>query len=128
MTLYEYTRVNKSDFDCYDNVIDISVTVCFIDDADIEKDDLASKFCNELIKKVEVVEQTDDCSIICKWYNLIERNFEKFKAFTAKHWKRDYNDKDDFIEQWIREIHYYMAGYVPEDFYNVLIELVNTLE
>ena len=109
MTLYEYTRVNKNDFDCYDDVIDISVTVCFIDDADIEKDDLASKFCNELIKKVEVVEQTDDCSIICKWYDLIERNLAKFKEFTAKHWKRDYIDTDDFIEQWIREIHYYMA-------------------
>lgn len=127
MTLYEYTRVNQNDFDCYDTEYDISVTYCFIDAEDEE--DVYDKFCNNLIKKVNVVEQTSDCAVICDWTKLIKDNWNNFKDFTLAHWAFQYEDDDDeFIYQWIREIHYYIAGYVSEDFYTTLVKFVDTLE
>ena len=38
------------------------------------------------------------------------------------------NDEDEFIYQWINEIHLYMAGYVSEDFYETLVKFVDSLE
>ena len=32
------------------------------------------------------------------------------------------------IYEWIKEIHYYMAGYVSEDFYDALVEFVEELK
>ena len=47
------------------------------------------------------------------------------------HWHDEcqYEDDDDeFIYQWITEIHSYMAGCVSDDFYGVLVEFVDELE
>ena len=124
MNLFEYAKVNNGDYDCCDNVYDYSVTFCFSEDYNED----FYKFCNEIAKKVEVVKQVDDCTLIVKWTDLIKRNIEKFRAFSKKHWHTQYDDEDDFIYEWIKEIHYYMAGYVSEDFYKILVNFVNTLE
>ena len=129
MNLYEYTRINQNDFDTYDDVYDSCVTVCFIDETDEE--DAYDKFCNGIIKKVEVIEQTSDCGLLVKWTKLITDNMEKFKAFTKKHWNEycQYeDDEDEFIYQWIEEINQYMAGNVSERFYSTLVKFVETLE
>lgn len=126
MTLYEYLKTNENDFDTCDTVYDAGVTVCYIADED-ENDDY-DKFCNGIIKKVNVVKINDDSPIV-NWTELIERNIDKFKSFAREHWIRDYeNDMDEFKYQWINEIHYYMAGYVDEDFYSVLNKFVDSLE
>lgn len=127
MTLFEYTRINQNDFDTYDDTFEACITYCYIDEADME--DNYDKFCNGIIRKVNVIEQTDDCSIVCDWTKLIKDNWNKFKEFTAKHWGNQYeDDEDEFIYQWINEIHYYMAGYVSEKFYDKLVEFVDSLE
>lgn len=126
MTLYEYLKMRENDFDTCDTVFDTGVTVCYIDK---ENDDY-DKFCNGIIKKVDVIHINDDCPTV-NWYEMIERNMDKFKAFTREHWREDCqyeDDIDDFIYEWINEIDYYMAGYVSIDFYSVLNELVNSLE
>lgn len=124
MTVYELLMFKKDDFDTYDTTYDMGVTVCYIDKERDEYD----KFCNGIIKKVEVKEMMKDC-IVADWTDLIKRNMEKFKKFTMRHWAFTYeNDMDEFIYQWIKEIHYYVAGYVSEDFYLALNEFVNTLE
>ena len=126
MKLYDYLKMSKADYDTYDTVYDIGVTVCYIDEED-ETDDY-DKFCNGIIKKVNVMEINGD-TLVVNWSELIERNIKKFKKFTSKHWIRQYEDDiDEFIYQWINEIHMYMAGYVSEDFYSVLVKFVDSLD
>ena len=126
MTLFEYLQMTENDFDTYDTKYDTGVTVCHIYEED-EADEY-DKFCNGIIKKVHVVEIDDDVLTV-DWSELIERNIDKFKEFTAKYWKYQYkNDIDEFVYQWINEIHMYMAGYVGESFYSVLNKFVDSLE
>lgn len=126
MTLYEYLKMSENDYDTYDIDYDAVVTVCYIADEDDEYD----KFCNGIIKKVNVV-YVDTHYLTVDWSGLIERNMDKFKAFTKEHWKQSCqyeDDIDEFIYQWVNEIHYYMAGYVDEDTYTELNKLVDSLE
>lgn len=126
MTLYEYLKMREDDFDTYDTVYDAVVTVCYIE----EENDEYDRFCNGIIKKVDVIHINDDSPIV-NWTEMIERNIDKFKAFTKEHWRESCqyeDDIDEFIYQWINEIHYYMAGYVDEDFYSELNKFVNSLE
>ena len=126
MTLYEYLKLKENDFDTCDTVFDTGVTVCYIDE---EKDEY-DRFCNGIIKKVDVI-YIDDNFLTVNWYEMIERNVDKFKAFTKRYWRIDCqyeDDKDEFIYQWINEINAYMAGYADEDFYIELNKLVDNLE
>ena len=128
MKLYDFLKISQNDFDTCDTVYDTGVTVCYIDEEDAE--DSYDKFCIELMKKVEVEEQNGDILIV-KWTELIQNNMEKFKEFTAENWYESCqyeDDEDEFIYQWINEIHQYMAGNVSEDFYDKLVELVQTLK
>lgn len=125
MTLFEYLQIAENDFDTYDTKYDTGVTVCHID----EEDDDYDKFCNNIVKKVNVVE-VHKHSLTVNWSELIERNMDKFKEFTAKHWHKNCqyeDDIDEFVYQWINEIHMYMAGYVSESFYSKLNNLVDSL-
>lgn len=135
MKLYELMKMSMGDYDTYDTVYDACVTVCCVDDEDLDgrTDDFVSfdKFCNELIKKVEVVQIIPDSHLVCDWSKLIHDNMEKFRAFAKENWYENCqyeDDEDEFIYQWINEIHYYIAGYVSEDFYDKLVELVETLK
>lgn len=126
MTLYEYLKIAENDFDTYDTEYDACVTVCFIHEEDEE--DEYDKFCNGIIKKVNVVEVNRDCLTV-DWSNLIKNNMDKFKKFTAKYWAYQYEDDiDEFVYQWINEIHMYLAGYVSEDFYSVLNKFIDNFD
>ena len=126
VTLYDYLQMAEDDFDTYDTKYDACVTVCYIDDEYDEYD----KFCNGIIKKVNVVKINRD-TLVVNWSELIERNIIKFRAFTAKNWYESCqyeDDEDEFVYQWINEIQQYMAGYVSTSFYSKLNRLVNSLD
>lgn len=128
MKLYDYLKLTEKDYDTEDTIYCATVTVCYIEENG--KNDSYDKFCIELMKKAEVVKVIDDI-IIVKWTDLIQNNMDKFRKFTAENWYESCQYEDDeaeFIYQWIREIHYYMAGYVAEDMYDELVKLVATLE
>lgn len=128
MKLYEIMKLSQNDYDTYDTIFDAVVTVCYI--AENEARDNYDKFCIELMKKVEVEKINGDILIV-KWTELIQKNMEKFKAFTKENWYENCqyeDDEDEFIYQWINEIHQYMAGNVSEDFYVELVNLVESLE
>lgn len=125
MTLYEYLKMSEADFDTYDTVYDAIVTVCYIADEDVA--DEYDKFCNGIVKMVDVV-KVYGYDLTVNWSELIKRNLDKFKEFTKKHWKYQYeDDADEFVYQWINEIHMYMVGYVSMDFYTVLNEFLNNI-
>ena len=126
MTLHEFIRLQENDFDTYDTEYDACVTVCYSDVEEHEMDDY-EWFCNEIVKKVNVV-KVNNLSLSVNWSELIQRNMEKFKEFTNKYWKYTYEDDiDEFIYQWINEINLYLAGYVSESFYKTLNKFVETL-
>ena len=126
ITLYNYINMAENDFDTYDTQYDAVVTVCHI----YEENDEYDKFCNSIIKKVNVVKINGD-TLTVNWSELIERNIIKFRMFSSKHWYENCqyeDDEDEFVYQWINEINQYMAGYVSMDFYNVLNKFVDSLE
>lgn len=129
MKLYEVMKMSEADYDTYDTEYDADVTVCYIDEEDAE--DSYDKFCISIMKKVEVVRIIPDSHLVCDWTKLIQNNMEKFRAFTAENWQANCqyeDDEDEFIYQWINEIHYYLAGYVSEDFYDTLVVFVDSLK
>jgi hypothetical protein len=119
-------KMAECDYDTYDVDFDAIVTVCLPDEDD--NLDAYGKFCFEIIKKVDVVRVTDN-GLIVDWSRFIKRNIEQLREFTDEYWYNNYaDDEDEFIYQWINEIHAYLAGYVSEDFYEKLVELVETLD
>jgi hypothetical protein len=128
MKLYDFLKISQNDFDTEDTIYCAVVTVCYIEED--EANDNYDKFCIELMKKVEVEKQFGD-ALLVKWTELIQNNMEKFRKFTKENWYENCqyeNDEDEFIYQWINEIHQYMAGNVSEDFYDELVKLVESLE
>lgn len=123
MKLYDWLSVDKGSYDCYDTDIDESVTIDWIDKPKSDYD----FFVVGLLKKVDIEQKTDDCTLVCDWSKLIRENFTKFKRFTKEYWARDYKDEYDFIYQWIRELHSYVAGYVNDSFYSTLKGFVDSL-
>lgn len=125
MKLYDFIKLTEADYDTYDTIYDEGVTVCYIEEN--AENDNYDKFCINIMKKVEVEKINGDI-IIVNWTKLVKDNMEKFRAFSMEHWAFEYEDEDDFIYEWIKEIHYYMAGYVSEDFYDTLVTFVEELK
>ena len=125
MTLYDYIMFHKRDYDVYDKEYDIGVTACYIG----KVTDAYDGFCKKLMQKISVVETVNEYTLVANWADLIKRNMSVFKSFTEEHWGDKYcNDEDTFIYQWIKEIHLYLAGYVSEDSYTILIDFTDALE
>ena len=123
MNLYEFIKVADNDYDTYDNVYDGVVTVCSFDKEDEQSEEYYEKFRIGIMKFVEVVRGVSDYELVCKWSDVIERNFDIFTEFAEAHWNNQYeDDRDEFIYQWIKEIHYYIAGYVGESTYKDFVE------
>lgn len=129
MKLYDFMKITEEDYDTYDTVYDTSVTVCYIEEE--KTNDNYDKFCIELMKKVELVNGNGNHGLIVEWTKLITNNMEKFREFTRENWYEDCwfeDDEDEFIYQWINELHSYMAGNVSDNFYKTLVEFVDSLE
>ena len=127
MTLYEFVNATQRDYDAFDDVYDACVTVCYIGK---EESDDYDRFCNGIMKKVNVTERKDNCTLIVDWSELVKRNMDKFRAFTRKNWFgicQYEDDVNEFIYQWIKEIHLYMAGYVSDGLYKKLVDFVEEL-
>lgn len=128
MKLYDFMKLSEEDYDTYDTVYDAEVTVCYIEENG--KNDSYEKFCIELMKKVDI-EKIDGDSLIVKWTEFITENMDKFKEFTKENWYESCqyeDDEDEFIYQWINEIHQYLVGNVSEDVYDKLVKFVEGLK
>lgn len=137
MTLYEFLRLEKSDFDTYDTVFDIEVTVCcpmefFVNGTGKYADDKwYDAFYDFILKHVELVEKTGECSCTAEWTKFITDNLDVFKEAAIDLWEiteeqthdEDAPDSyDDLIYEWIDEISKWMAGYANEAIYKDFME------
>ena len=114
MILYDFIVKNDADYDTYDDVYDASVTVSI----NTEPEDDYDEFCIGLSKLVEVKEINHWGDLICGWSDLISNNMSVFRKFANEHWiKGNYADKDDFICEWIKELHMLLAGYGEDGMY-----------
>lgn len=127
MKLYDLLKI-KECIDTYDTEYDAIVTVDLIEDADLNNsfDDFVyyDKFVNYLLHNVEVVDAKND---ICDWTGFIKNNMTALKEFTKEYWNYTYeNDEDEFIYQWINELHAYCAGYTIENVYKAFLDTITT--
>ena len=100
MTLYELLKMEQCDFDTFDTVFDICVTVC--DPYTPDEEEWFDKFYDFIIKNIEVVEKTGECTCVCKWYDFINNNIEVFRKAANDMWYEDCIPKndDDLIYEW----------------------------
>lgn len=127
MNLYDFVTFTHKDYDTYDTDYEACVTVC---DICYDTEDNYDKFCIELMKCVDVVDFCGDMLVV-NWSDFIEKNIYEFRRFTMENWKENcwYKDDDEeFIYQWIRELHYYLAGYTDEDMYGELVEMIKRIK
>lgn len=111
--LSEVVNSSQDDFDTYDTVYDVIITVCY----DPYDKDYYDKFCNGIINYINVVRFGKD-TLTCDWADFIERNIDVFKDFTANYWGEQYEDDDDeFVYQWLNEIEGFLAGNTSESVY-----------
>ncbi len=127
MKLYDLLKI-KECIDTYDTEYDAIVTVDLIEDADLNNsfDDFVyyDKFVNYLLHNVEVVDAKND---ICDWTGFIKNNMTALKEFTKEYWTCTYeNDEDEFIYQWINELHAYCAGYTSNNVYKAFLDTITT--
>lgn len=118
MTLYEKIREEEYEFDTCDDVYDIIITTVDID----EENDWYSKFGNFIMKNVNVLEEAGGCDYVCDWSAFITENLSVFREAADAMWRRTPKDDDDLTYEWIREIHFWLAGYVSESEYREFME------
>lgn len=129
MKLIDFLRDEQNDFDTYDTVFDAIVTVCW-DDTLLEE--MKSPrgydgFTYKLLRIVDILECSD--TPVVDWSGLLYRNIDLFRDFANKYWyKNNWEDNDDFVCEWIEQIHLLLAGYESDDGYKKYIELLERCE
>lgn len=129
MKIWDFLLNNENDYDVWDTEIDYCVC-CVAPDIYSETqmeyadDFYYDKFVVAIYKAVDVLPETEDgCTVHGKWSEFIRRNKEKLKNFAEKNWFYVPQDEDEFIYQWTKEIHLYLAGYGDESSCKALLEL-----
>lgn len=133
MTLHEFFTEavvdGYYDFDVWDGTFDECLTISLPDA--IEDGNDYDNFLVELPKHVELVSKghADSCEITADWYGMIEKNEQILREWTEKNWlKGNHKDLDDYVEEWIKELHLWCAGYLPDDRCKDAYELVKKLK
>lgn len=123
MNLYDFLKFEDSDFDTYDNVYDIEVTVC-VPYEGTNSNDWFDKFYDFILKHVWVLRKTGECSCVADWTQFVTDNLELFKEIATDMWREEAipNDEDDLIYEWIRELDNWLTGYVSETEYRIFME------
>ena len=124
MSVYDYMRLTQGDYDIYDTELDISVTVVYIEES--ENNDAHEKFCIEILKKVKLNSFSDKYAE-ADWSAFIRENEKLFKQFMEENWNQQYSGYE-FIYQWIKEIHLYLAGYTCDSIYKKMYELLKSIK
>lgn len=117
MKLLEYLKTNSDDKDFYDTVYDISVTISL--DTESADDDAHHKFLVMLCDSVEIINENT-----VNWSGLIKNNMALFKDFMSKNWIIQYTDEDEFICEWITELHTDCAGMTVDSTYDEMLKLL----
>lgn len=122
MNLYDFLTKEQGDFDTYDTVFDVCVTVCepYEYDEDEEKE-FYDVFNDLIMKNVSVIKKISECECLCNWSDFILFNKAVFKAAAEELWPYVPKTEDNLVYEWIKEIHAWMAGYTSEKVYKTFV-------
>ena len=122
MTIYDFLKLEKSDYDTYDTEYDVCVTCC--EPYEDDEQDNYDAFCECIYKHVELVEKTGECSCVANWTKFITDNMDVFRECANEMWYEGSVPKSDdsLTYKWINEIHSWLAGYVSETEYKHFME------
>lgn len=124
MTLYEFGQLGNSCLDTCDDVFDIIITVDIL--TDDEENDMGyyGKFANFICKNVNVLGKAGGCDVVADWSALITENMSVFRKAANAMWYEGSvpDDDDDFVYEWLTEIHGWLAGGVSESAYKKFME------
>ena len=122
MNLYDFVVKEQGDFDTYDTVFDVCVTVCEPYEYDEgEEKEYYDVFNDLIMKKVSVIKKISGCECLCNWSDFILFNKAVFRKAAEELWTNVPKKDDDLVYEWIKEIHSWMAGYVSESIYKKFI-------
>lgn len=131
MTLSEFFKDIKDtdldgDFDVGDNIFDVVVCCCSPDFEDLDNsNDPYDKFTKYIYDNVKIATAKPDKDfVVADWTGFVNENFDKLKEFSRQCWRGDYDNKDDFTYEWIKEIHAWLAGYVGDGNYKDFMKVV----
>ncbi len=83
-----------------------------------------SKFYDLMVSNTYItsVESIHFSEVEANWSDLIEKNYELFESFSDMWWNDKYEDKEEFIDEWIHELQAYFSGQVNEEVYKSAYE------
>lgn len=108
----------------YDDVFDVLVGLNYVSEKELNREDdkYYYRFLDYLNNNVQVLSVANST---CAWTDFIKKHIKVFKKFAKEYWVRSYkDDMDEFIYQWIKELHMYGAGYVSETEYRTLVDML----
>ena len=136
MTIMEFfkslqgTPFEEADFDVWDNTFSETVCCCYPNfDISYADKDPCERFEDYIYNNVKIVRSKPDKDfVVADWAGFVEEHFDDLKAFTKEWWKHDYSDKDDFVDEWIGEIHKWLAGYTYDRAYTAFLKDVGGID
>ena len=116
-------------FDTYDTVYDAVVTWDWNKDAKIDdRYPYYFKMSRLLASKLDIAYISGDINpvIVIEYTKLIKDNMGLFREFANEYWDEEYihEDDDDFIYEFIEQIHLILSGLGCERDYKVFYELL----
>lgn len=116
MTLYDFIKMENSDFDTYDTEFDVEVTVCVPCE---NINDWYDRFYNFILQHVLFVKKISEYECNADWTKFITDNIDLFVTIANDMWDEDSvpDDLDDMTYEWIKELEGLLAGYGSEDVY-----------
>ena len=108
----------------YDDVFDVLVGLNYVSEKELNREDdkYYYRFLDYLNNNVQVLSVANST---CAWTDFIKKHIKAFKKFAKEYWARSYkDDMDEFIYQWIKELHMYGAGYVSKSEYKALVDML----
>lgn len=110
-------------FDVYDKEYDYGT--CFPKMLDNNDTEPVFTFTKKLASKLEVVRITSNNTLIVDFTKLIDDNKPLFINFMKKYWDTTYDNDEDFECEWIQELCNYVNGYVSNNIYKKMCDLLD---
>ena len=123
MTLYELLQIKGDYIETSDVDYDVLVATDLVKDEDMnENTDNYYKFLNYIAHNVEVTDTRND---ICNWSKFVLNHKVALTRFAEENWYEVPEEEDDFVYEWINELHNYQSGNISEKMYKEFIDTIN---
>ena len=133
LSISDYLRVSGGDFDSSDMTHYVIVTCCEpFEYDDNDTPDPSDAFSQYIYDNVNVIqEENEKYNTICDWEGFVYKHYDTLYKFAEERWCSlpvDCLSEDDFVYEWIKEIHGWLAGRLDDKTYSTLLEALRADE